>query len=305
MAVVDSRNMLSLCAKKKRFLRSLITKHELQAAEDAIVAAAAECCPLVLGRRENYSARGNSRYGGVPDLPASIPWPRSDNGYLTFLMQIDLGEVPSIAKNPLPKTGFLYFFIESDDCASDVRARVRFFRGRRSLLKKTVAPPAEELAHEYYRNLVPHKITIAAGVDIPTYGSTLFDYVQQSAERNQQGDGGDRLLNLKDDALGLRTNQRQAGQLLGCSSQAHGGMRENAHLTSIGKRDRIYDYTYRKRNQRELRSGAEDWRFLWRIDSEFAVGVCIHDAGEFYILIRKPDLSKRDFSRIYVEIEGG
>jgi hypothetical protein len=257
-------------------------------------------------------------------LPESIPWPRADDGYyLTFLTQLDLREMPSIVKNPLPRNGILYFFIESDDWATDVRARLLFYPGRRTLLQKAPDPREEELAwpsREFIANtqkasdwfgldlsvsrqLVPHKITITGGIDIPSYGSELFSHVSDTIEPNRGRDAGYRMLDLARDAHGLRNRQTKVGQLLGSAQRGDGDERINAHLTSIGKNGRIDDYAYRKRNKRKLQSCADDWRFIWQIESESDVGVCIHDAGDLNIFIRNFDLAKRDFSKAYFEVD--
>jgi hypothetical protein len=304
--MVRGKTSSHLSAKSKRRLHSLIAKHGLQSVEDAIVDAAAECCSLILGKPENYATKGNSRYGGVPDLPESIPWPCDDGCYLTFVMQVNLAEMPSIVDNPLPKSGILYFFLESDDVATEVRSQVVFHPGRSTALKKATAPPDEQIGWPYYRDLVSHKITIASGIDVPGYRSELFDYVRTSAEPDGDGDGGDRLFNLVADAHGSQKNQRRlAGRLLGCLPRVcwNWDIRENAYLTSIGKSNRIGDSAYWKRNRKQLRSAAEEWRFLWQIESNVKVGMSIFDSGAYNIVIRKSDLARRDFSRIYAEVD--
>ncbi len=63
-----------------------------------------------------------SRFGGLPDLPADCPWPRtvsdedhsSANVPLHFLAQIDLGEMPWLPE-AMPKAGTLLFFARVDE----------------------------------------------------------------------------------------------------------------------------------------------------------------------------------------------
>jgi len=38
-------------------------------------------------------AVGASKFGGQPDLPASVPWPSNENGALSFVAQINFAEV--------------------------------------------------------------------------------------------------------------------------------------------------------------------------------------------------------------------
>jgi len=298
--------MAGLSPKNERQLRLLIAKHQLDPAADPIVQHAELCYPCWLGKRENYAAKGNSRYGGVPDLPASMPWPRSTQGCLNFLMQVNLQELPLPADSCLPCKGILYFFIESDDTCTTVSGKVLYFDGRRTSLKKSAAPPNEELAHqEHYQDLAPYQLASGAGVSIPSYGSKLFQTVAELALPTSAGDGGDRFFKLIDESLGLPKGKAAAAQLLGCPSNLGDDLRENAYLASAGRRKRIYDYKYRDRNRKELLKQAKDWVMLWRINSSSKVGVCIWDAGSLNIMIRKDDLKARDFSKVYLQIETG
>lgn len=55
---------------------------------------------------------GVSKFGGKPDLPKNIEWPKRENEPLTFLAQLNLKEVSEFDINKtLPNSGMLYFFI--------------------------------------------------------------------------------------------------------------------------------------------------------------------------------------------------
>lgn len=59
------------------------------------------------------NASGNSKFGGLPRLPAGHEWPRtSDNLPLHFLAQIDCSDLPR--PSPLPDRGVLFFFGRDD-----------------------------------------------------------------------------------------------------------------------------------------------------------------------------------------------
>lgn len=97
---------------------------------------------------------GQSRLGGLPDLPEGWAYPQFNNRPLVFLAQINLSEMPSsIHSEPLPSQGILYFFsmfgwlIADED--SDVPWRqaddsgftkVLYFDGDMNSLKPTVNP---------------------------------------------------------------------------------------------------------------------------------------------------------------------
>ncbi len=57
---------------------------------------------------------GQSKFGGTPDLPNNIEWPKSnENNPLAFLCQINLSEIKHLdEENILPNKGIIYFFID-------------------------------------------------------------------------------------------------------------------------------------------------------------------------------------------------
>jgi len=65
---------------------------------------------------EDYSQLGNTRLGGLPDLPKDIEYPYNENGYYNLLCQINFAEFEN-KLGKLPKKGILYIFNghESED----------------------------------------------------------------------------------------------------------------------------------------------------------------------------------------------
>ncbi|MGE8203798.1 YwqG family protein [Heyndrickxia sp. NPDC080065] len=56
---------------------------------------------------------GSSKFGGLPDLPPNFLFPKYDNGYLSFLAQLNLQEAKAFDKNNLlPQKGILFFFYD-------------------------------------------------------------------------------------------------------------------------------------------------------------------------------------------------
>ncbi|SMF23065.1 DUF1963 domain-containing protein [Pseudobacteriovorax antillogorgiicola] len=78
-----------------------------------------EPCVYVIPTKDQPST-GVSKIGGRPDLPESFVWPKdhSSGEVLSFLLQLNLSECPSISG--LPEKGILYFFIGSQDDASSI-----------------------------------------------------------------------------------------------------------------------------------------------------------------------------------------
>jgi hypothetical protein len=60
------------------------------------------------------TAAPTTRLGGQPDLPAGTDWPRNAHGPLSFILQVDLGEVaPLVGDDALPPAGLLSFFYDA------------------------------------------------------------------------------------------------------------------------------------------------------------------------------------------------
>ena len=58
--------------------------------------------------------RTNSKFGGLPRLPAHYEWPRDANGVaLHFLAQVDCADIGF--ETPLPERGVLFFFARDDE----------------------------------------------------------------------------------------------------------------------------------------------------------------------------------------------
>lgn len=314
-------------------LLPLIIKHGLGAAEQLLLANAAVCCRLIRGEPEvpgtraprppltsrskrsraektpKYAEVGNSRYGGLPDVPPSFSWPRSEHCYFNFLMQVNLAELPPLRENPLPGRGLLYFFVGYDRSHTDVDCRIVLHDGPTEVLTRAAPPPRTE-THEFYYDSVAHRLSCGPGIDLPPCGSEVFHQIAEQAGFPNREEAAEKYRGLVEEVRHLGAGWG-VGQLLGYPSEidwgygGYGDMREHASLVSAGLGNRIGDLDYRREHRAELRKGAQDWRLLWRISSDFDVGVCINDAGEMFALVREADLARLVFSRVYVEIQAG
>ena len=137
---------------------------------------------------------GASRFGGVPDLPATISWPkRADGTPYDFLVQVDLAAVASAAgtdcsaatpfagkddRGLLPRTGWLWYFADqSGDAFCDVDSpdgkALYYWDGPATDLQRVRHPNeagvlATELGTEYLAYpLAPHHIVTPHPDDRP------------------------------------------------------------------------------------------------------------------------------------------
>ena len=57
---------------------------------------------------------GDSKIGGMPDLPVTIEWPHAHGKPLAFIAQINLADIHDLdVEQQLPAQGWLYFFYDA------------------------------------------------------------------------------------------------------------------------------------------------------------------------------------------------
>lgn len=286
-------------------LDSLITKHNLVVYREIILNSAMEFAVLEITEPEEYKTSGNSRYGGLPDLPAELEWPRNSEGqYLVFLMQVNLADIPPLQGSQLSQSGWLYCFLESDEgnvvdgnFTPEISVRLLFYSGAVSSLSLADAPPEEEYveASEYYvEGINPHSLTTRRAIDLLSYGSSLYE----SLESSDPSFNSDAFFSLCEEAIGESRNRRSGG-LLGFPTELSGNPSEDAFLIRSGQGKHVYDWGWREPNSDMISAGAAEWRLLWRIESNLIVSTCFGDAGFIEILIKNDDLAAGNFDNTY------
>ncbi|MEO1286646.1 MAG: DUF1963 domain-containing protein, partial [Chloroflexota bacterium] len=103
--------MVGISETSRQELRDMLKEHQLMDYADAIEDLAEGYIYLTLADEDTYQQVGNTRIGGVPDLPPTMEWAKTDNGYMSFLTQINLTELPQLPDSPLPEHGMLYFWL--------------------------------------------------------------------------------------------------------------------------------------------------------------------------------------------------
>lgn len=117
-------------------------------------------------------APGASRLVGLPDMPDELDWPHHTGKPLAFLAQIDLASLPRDIDWPVPRTGWLYFFVGANRDGievGDVDAspnRALYFGGDVSDLR-TRSPPDGVLTPFEFSGAVPYSVSFELGVSVP------------------------------------------------------------------------------------------------------------------------------------------
>jgi len=114
---------------------------------------------------------GQSRIGGVPDLPRSIDWLQNENlhKYFGFLLQINLAELPLLADHPLPQQGMIYLF------PTDHRTPKQFilYTGNEPLTPAS-QPNDDEIITDWCQGLIEHRLSFKVFADLPRWATTDY-----------------------------------------------------------------------------------------------------------------------------------
>lgn len=245
---------------------------------------------------------GESRFGGLPDVPLGFQWSRWDvpqrrdlfgavsresrkNAPLDFIAQIRLSDLRAIDfDSPLPATGYLYFFydMQSQPWGYDpVDAR-----GSRVLY---VADETTELAR------LDAPVGVTEGTSEPC--ALVFE-PQWTLPHDWQG--GDDYWELQGRLAG--NSDKTIHRILGHPQIIQNPMELECQLASHGI-DCGTSSGYQSAEAQDLAEGAPDWRLLLQVDSDSQLDWCWGDAGRIYYWIKEQDLARRKFDETWLILQ--
>lgn len=292
---------MNLSEESLRRIKKLIAEYSLQPIEQQILEEAVECVTLIRGEPDPAMRLAGSRYGGLPDLPPSMSWPRfgadyyRPHAYLEFNMQLNLAEFPIGSPGELPHQGMLYFF-----ATFEAQARV-LFHPLSTGLKRAARPPKEDILNEGMENLKPHHLHFMVGVDVPN----LLTPLDKLAENVISEDASYQLHHMAAKAL-RGEHSKAAGHILGTPWGHQWDFRKDAAICRLGLRESGYgepDTLAPHRAAIDAEKG--HWRLFWCVESDFEVGANYCDAGTLYAMVRDDDLQRLDFSNMNIQMTTG
>ncbi|WP_257666733.1 DUF1963 domain-containing protein [Parapedobacter tibetensis] len=233
---------------------------------------------------DDYDTKGNTRFGGLPDLPKGIAYPtftshKGDLSGYQFIAQLNCEELAPY-QSYLPREGMLYFFITDQE---DLGARVIYHPwGAETLVPGTSLGIKEEDIHDDFGIYEPHKAAASPYACIPHFYNDDHFYAG-AAEK------------LAD----LEENYEAAEELRAAFEQASGQRPVHG----------INGYVFKQHDSpqieaaNKLKGNPEDFVVLLRVSSDNNTGFSFWDAGEIYFVIHKSDLAKGDFSNVFCGLE--
>lgn len=240
-----------------------------------------------------------SRLGGVPLVPWGMAWPHSPNGPMTFIGQLNLGQLA--AQLPmdagLPRRGTLGLFYDVEeqpwgfDPADSQYWRVVYVPDPSQAVALVPPAPVRDA-------LAPCALSAAPAVSVPgpvdacraRFPSGLHRYLCRSYGRwyevaqagSSAGPGRHRFGGHADWLVGdgrVEANLAASGAYCGALSERGFGAAAQA------------------------RGGLEAWRLLWQIDTDPLAGLRWSGGGRLYLLMRAGDLRTASFGRAWLVVQ--
>ncbi|MEM9953445.1 MAG: YwqG family protein [Chloroflexota bacterium] len=287
--------MVGISETSRQELRDMLKEHQLMDYADDIEDLAEGYVYLTLTDEDTYQQVGNTRIGGVPDLPTTIEWAKTDNGYMSFLAQINLAELPQLPDSPLPEHGMLYFFHEYDASFSG-KHHVSYSDSMKNELRKS-----NNLANGTQVSYSPFSVKISDSYYLPDSlekANTLADFANLGMKLNEANfqhwliDIWNPFASKFFDWYYDKTDNPDVSMILGQHSFLRPYLLHEAERVRLQK-----SYSY-KPSQVDLKY----WIILLQLGSHEKSNMVWHDAGFFDFAIHTDDLAKRDFSKTFAAI---
>ncbi|RNI28710.1 DUF1963 domain-containing protein [Rufibacter latericius] len=255
---------------------------------------------------------GQSKIGGLPDLPPNMEWV-TETGVvktkekkllffsketeslqtkpLSFIAQINLTEVaPFDTEHLLPLTGILYFFYSAEqeawgfDIQDKDKFKVLYFNGDLNTLRRAQAPDG----------LGPDAL----------YGACILTPVQEISLPSYEHEAYHIFTEAESDLFFEHVYEDgNINKLLGYSDNVQGEMELECELVTNG----LYcgdESGYEDPKAQELAPNAVHWQLLLQIDSnEDECGMMWGDVGRLYFWIRKQDLLAKAFENSWLILQ--
>ncbi|HEU0125081.1 MAG TPA: YwqG family protein, partial [Flavobacterium sp.] len=263
-------------------LQKAIKKADFQEYENGLSKIARHAVNFVTTTPDSYNELGNTRFGGLPDLPLNLEYPtvtidEEKKGY-QFIAQINCTSIADL-QDYLPRTGILYFFIKDQE---DFTPKVIYYDGETDHLKSAKELNFdEEFIYDEGGIYKPFKTDSAKCVSFPSFYNDEHYYENIAPELKELEEQYDETEALNEALLPFN------------EKSSHG----------------INSYVFKQHDSPEieavntLKGKPEEWMVLLRVSSDNNPGFCFWDAGEIYFVIHKSDLAKKDFSNVYCGLE--
>lgn len=240
---------------------------------------------------------GASKFGGLPDLPASLAWPEWEGTPAGFIGQLDcaaMHEVSDTIAAPLPAKGHLFFFAWQagggpayDDELGRGGGRVLFSEDAPA---RRVCPPGLEAFPERRVDFTP------MGRELPPLDSPYYATLVGDRDEAFETFGELASLGRFTAPLGSEYEERPAQRVLGYADPLQSSPNIDTEARASGLPPAQWESPETVRR-------ACDWQLLLQADSEpdEEPRVLYGDGGVLCFLIRRDDLAARRFDLAWLD----
>lgn len=231
---------------------------------------------------EETMALGRTRFGGRPDLPKELEWPRSPAGiHMSFLAQFDLAKMhEALPSSPLPPSGTLLFFAQCDDdlmfnTDGSVDAAVLHVPAGTALVR-TDFPKDIARGHRFTACMVTGSIVQT----YPELGHPAMASRLSEEEMNAP-------------PIDFWSDMNEGSHLLGHADKLQEFLEleaESAHRTIKGVSEAL--------SAADEARAFNEWRLLFQLADEKGAEMEWGDGGYLYFMIRANDLRDQRFDRV-------
>ena len=306
-------------------LKSVASAAGFEPALDLLLNEAQECAYILndIGRPGSSRHVAESRFGGLPDLPENVEWPRGwdtegwVSGFARFFAQFNLQDLPVLAGLEIPRTGLLSLFARRWQFTQETFVAI-YSPDVTELRTCSVAPVGGVDEDERPAWITP--IRFERGFSLPFHRRTFRDSLENHVYNEVNSE---RLLRLVDKV-------GRVGQVGGYSIDAEVDICRRIALSHLGHADyesadrflslaeyeselQLYSGEGRlarlrpkvewiEQNRAQIEAEASSWRLLFRLgqnlDHDFGIG----DALSLDIFIRSSDLAAGRFDNLWGEM---
>ncbi|MFK7813071.1 MAG: DUF1963 domain-containing protein [Maribacter sp.] len=274
-------------------IKNVIKENELEAHGTALLSMVKRAIGFSHLEEEDYTEIGNHRFGGMPDLPENIPYPRfgenwredKDDNIYEFIGQINCSQIAHL-QDYLPRTGTLFFFLETIHNiygGDNNPGKVIYVENNESLSSgkrfQFTEDDYSEMLGEGYQGF---RVDAKKMNSVPSmYASFVNKHLFLGEAETLKDD--EKLLEDLGDLFEYPINENTPYEY---AVNAYGfTQHENAELqASLAKK-----------------GNPQDWVTLLTVTS--SGDMQWGDAGDLFFVIHKSDLAKGDFSNIFITME--
>lgn len=267
---------------------------------------------------------GQSRLGGLPDLPPGMEWPtwippvypknpglfsrlfsrqperpeEPEPSVHSFIAQFNLAEVaPYDIEKILPDHGMLYFFFDTnnvvwaDDPPHNEGWRVIYWDGDVSQLSRTIAPDglSQKLIYGSYRPV------FSAEKVFPPWESLLVERLGMSEQEIYKYGDVIEEFSSEDDTitrlLGYPDHIQSSDMLTECQLGSNGIASGDLRRLSVDPQTS------------KLLEGATDWQLLFQMDSQHLSTNNWGDAGRIYYFTKSFEMTQQNLDNVWLVLQ--